>query len=166
MKLKVPTEQDCIDVIDWRNDTLESLRTPFMLNETMQKEFYKNVICNRDSKHRFYSIYSEVGFVAFCGLVNIEWENGRAEISLMVHPEHRRNGIGIVAVEMLLQEAFKRLRLRQLVGEVYKCNENFGFWENVINKYKAKSTVLPKRKFYHGKYYDAVYFLIEVDNDN
>jgi len=169
MKLDVLTRGQCQLVREWRNGEPQFLRTPYMITEKMQDEFYDNVINNRDSKHRYFAIiekgefqnknktYNPDYFIGMGGLTNIEWENGTAEISLIIAPEYRGQGKGKEAVDLLLDEAFKQMRLYTVYGEVYGCG-NVEFWEKMINDNGAYRTDLPDRKYYQGVVYSSVWF--------
>jgi RimJ/RimL family protein N-acetyltransferase len=185
MKLETLTREQAQEAREWRNKELHFLRTPYLITEKMQDEFFDNVINNRDSKHRYFAIIEEYTmtveesvesgktgvfspntiyqrFVGMAGLTNIEWENGTAEISLIINPEHRGRGYGKKAVDLLLDEAFKNMRLWSVSGEVYACG-NVGFWEKIIKKYKAHRAVLIDRKYYKQTMYGSVWFSITME---
>lgn len=155
MRLTPPTLEDVLQVREWRNADIDLLRTPFMLTEDMQKDFYANVINNRNSPHRYWSVYDGCELVAFAGLTNIAWENSNAEISLIVSPSRRKDGVGRTALDMMLTEGFNRLNLNMIYGECYTCNPNFDFWERCEPDHRA---VLKNRKYCNGQYYDSMYF--------
>jgi len=94
------------------------------------------------------------------GLTNIEWENGLAEISLIIDPSYRGGGRGRMAVQLLLDQAFCRLRLETVFGEVYTINPALDFWAKVARHYTADCTTLPRRKFWNGNLYSSMYFSI------
>jgi GNAT superfamily N-acetyltransferase len=123
----------------------------------MQEKFYKDVICNRHSSHRYWKI--EHGRAdGMGGLTNIEWENGQAEISLIINPQWRGNGFGREAVDLLLDQAFNYLRLELVYGECYTCNPAMGFWEKVCKKYQSNPYWLNKGKYWQGTHYGTMYF--------
>lgn len=173
MKLVVPTKDDCEKVRLWRNECLESLRTPYPSTKEMQEDFYRNVICNPNSPHRYWAIresgeINKIGFadslVAFGGLTFIEWENRLVQISLIVNPRYRKIGVGEVAVAALLDKAFNYLNLKTVCGECYYCNSAIDFWGKMLNKYNCdfdNGVRLPNRKYWNGKYYDSLYFSID-----
>jgi RimJ/RimL family protein N-acetyltransferase len=155
----------CIDIIGWRNDKMETLRTPYFTSVEMQEEFYKEVVSNRNSKHRYFAItnkiYIDIIFIAFGGITNIEYENSIAEISLIVNPEYVNKGYGTESAECLLKYAFGNMNLGNIYGECYKCNETgVKFWEKLTDKYNGYKTMLPSRKFYNCEYWDSLYFNI------
>jgi RimJ/RimL family protein N-acetyltransferase len=177
MKLSTLTREQCQQVREWRNNEPQFLRTPYLLTEKMQDDFFDNVVNNRESKHRYFALMSEPveyvemtsikqpekftsepSFIGMGGLTNIEWENGTAEISLIINPEYRRKGKGREAVKLLLDEAWQNIRLVSVYGEVYKCG-NVLFWENVLNEYNhTYRTELPDRKYYKGVSWPSVWF--------
>jgi RimJ/RimL family protein N-acetyltransferase len=159
--LDVINTGDCEQVRKWRNKLPATLRTPYNLTYEQQQDFYKNIICNRDSKHRYFGIFiteNKNMFIGMGGITNIEWENGIGEISLILDPEFTGKGYGKESVRLLLDKAFNEMRLDNIYGECYECNKNIGFWERIIVLYDSYKTYLPFRKFYNGKYYNSLYF--------
>lgn len=172
--LRPLTLTDMQTVRRWRDECRETLRTPYMLTEEMQAQYYRDVICNRDSKTRYWGLHgnalisygrlvdgTRVAFgpgpnmlVGYGGLENISWENGNAEISLLIAPEHRRKGYGREAVKLFLCEAFDRMRLHSVYGECYESGVP-QFWESLQPGYL---THLPARKFWNGTYFASMYF--------
>ena len=178
LTLRAPTREDVEAVRKWRNDdgVRAGLRTPFLLTEEMQQDFYETIACNRFSPHRYWSFIAAgnreahgttIGtssLAAFGGLTDISWENGHAEISLIVDPRAAGKGIGSEAVKLILREAFNRLRLATVFGEVYHCNPAHGFWTRMMEEARtrvpgtANYVVIPRRKFWDGKLHDATVF--------
>jgi RimJ/RimL family protein N-acetyltransferase len=103
--------------------------------------------------------------VGIAGLSPIQWENGLAEISLVLNPEFVGKGYGEEAFALLLEEAFNNMRLEQVVVESYCTNPALGFWEEQAAKYGAYRTILPKRKYWNGAYHDAIYFSFSARRD-
>ena len=172
MRLEPLTKEQCEIVRVWRNNTLETLRTPYPLTEEMQADFFKNVINNRNSPHRYWSIIEGVGefadvehrLIGMGGLTGIQWENRIAEISLIIDPALRNKGYGKQAVALLLDEGFKRMNLQTIFGECYQVNESgCKFWENIVTTYNGYMCVLPKRKFWNGQFWDSMYFSIDTE---
>lgn len=160
--LQAPDARDCEIVRGWRMDLLPYLRTPIRLTEEQQRDFYHNVVCDRRAPHRYFSMRKPSEprgeLLAFGGLTNIEWENGHAEISLVTNPERRGEGIGRAAVDALLHEAFRRLRLQTVFGEVYLFNPACDFWKKILREYKGDSVCVPRRKFFKGTIHGSMLF--------
>lgn len=178
MRLAILTREDLRVSTEWRNNHMETLRTPIMLNSTMQNKFYEDVICNRDSPHRYWVIretrkelkekntltWDEEVFVGVGGLINISWENRNAEISLIIDDRYHRQGLGEKAVDLLVNQGFLCLNLQNIHGEVYYCNvSGLSFWKKMIKKYSADSIPKPEVKYYMGKYWDSLYFTINKE---
>lgn len=170
MKLVVPTLEDCEQVRLWRNENLEALRTPYELTDLMQVDFYQDVVCNRSSPHRYWSIMdelpirSELHFIGFGGLTFIEWENRLAKISLVIKPKIRGKGFGEQAVDLILDKAFNYLNLQTVCGECYDCNPAIDFWRKMITKFKGGGVILPNRKYWSGKFWKSIYFSFDRDD--
>lgn len=163
MKLGIPTLEDLYKVAVWRNLCPEALRTHGTTTKDQQDFFYENVICNPDSNHNYYSVYNNHMCVGLAGLTNIDHINGNAEISLIINPGFHEKGYGSEVVKQILDIAFNRLRLENVYGECYRCNEAMGFWSKVVNKYKGHQTTLPARKFWNGELHDAMYFTLSKE---
>ncbi len=165
--LKVPTFEDCEQVRLWRNNCLEALRTPYPLTEEQQERFYMDVVCNKDAPHKYWSIYDDDKFIAFGGLTHISWENRIAEISLIVNPAHREQGIGEECVKLLLAEGFGKMGLATIFGEVYCCNlEGLAFWRKITKAFSGYETLLSRRKMWNNQLWDSMYFSITEDDFN
>lgn len=163
--LAVLTAADCELVRQWRNNdaALDGLRTPYRLAVEMQADFYRDVVCRRDSPHRYFAVTNGDELFACVGLTNIAWENRIAEISLIVAPWHQRRGIGRQAVDLVLREAKERLGLKTVFGEVYFCTPAVDFWRKLTAERKAYSTTLPNRKFARGLFWNSFYFSWDLE---
>ena len=184
MKLKELSLSDVEQVRQWRNESLVSLRTPFLLTQEMQSKFYSDVVCNRQSNARYWGIVGDnnielnkdaygntvtiqnTNLIGMCGLENISWENRNTEISIILNPECQGKGYGSKAVELLLDQGFNYLNLENIWGECYKCSSAIEFWQKIYIKYSGNETYLPNRKYWNGIYYDSLYFNINKSNFN
>lgn len=160
MNLKIPILEDLYEVAKWRNSVKETLRTSGDTTKEQQNQFYKNVICNENSKHKYFSVYDEDKFIGFTGLTDINTENMNAEISLIVNPKYKKQGYGSKIVNDILNIAFNDLRLCNVYGECYYCNPNIKFWVKIVKKYNGIISILHQRKFYEYKLWDSMYFNI------
>lgn len=167
--LDVLKYEDMEKIRKWRNEISKSgyFRTPYLLTEKMQEDFFNNVINNRSSNSRYFGIFKNEmknlkTFIGYCGLDKIEWENAIAEIGLMLNPVEIKKGYGSKAVSLLLNEAFNNMRLNNIYGECYKCNPNIQFWEKIVKKHNGYKTILPARKYFDGSFYDSLYFNFNV----
>jgi len=158
MEFKVLTYEDCEKARTWRNQCMEALRTPYMLTEQQQAEFYSNTVCNRNAKARYWGIHVYDNLIGMCGIENIEYENRLGEISIILNPEQQRKGYGEQAVKMLLEKGFNFMNLENIYGESYLCNTATKFWLKMATRYRAKTRTLPNRKYWNGAYYNSLYF--------
>jgi RimJ/RimL family protein N-acetyltransferase len=176
------TLEDMEQIRIWRNQVPETLRTPYFLTKEMQEDYYRNIICNRDSRTRYWAlikyeeydgnaweridkhelVYNRNGYrylLGYGGIENISWENRNGEISILIDPERWRQHLGIEAVGLFLDQAFNKLNLFTVYGECYYCGP-WKFWEKMVESRGelATSTYLPARKYWNGKYYGSYYF--------
>lgn len=158
MHLDAMSRENAETVRQWRNLDIDMYRTPFPLTKEMQEDFYVNTISSRVSPHRFWAVYSDMSFVGMVGLVNISLENRSAEISVVIDPERRGEGIGRQAVNMLISEGFNRLNLDNIYGECYECSKAIGFWRSTCKERGVVTHKLPRRKYVDGVYWNSIYF--------
>jgi len=170
MKLEALTLEQCERVRIWRNAEMEVWRTPFMLTEEMQADFYHDRVYDRNSEHRYWAICTGTGihkFLGMGGITYISWENRIGEITLIIDPEKRKDGLGEKAVDLLLDQAFNHLNLKTVFGECYGANEKgCSFWQSITVKYNGFTTALPNRKYWKGVYENSLYFSIDKDDFN
>ena len=173
MILKVLTLENLETARQWRNGLMAAWRTPFMLTKEMQEDFYRNVICNRQSNLRYWGFHVEdascIGFplpmnmglntfIGFGGIENIHLENRTGEISILIGPEYRNGGAGSEALKLMLHEAFNILNLDVVWAECYLCNESIEWWDKMGEKYNTETYELPYRKYYNGQMYPARFY--------
>ena len=160
MELKAVSAVDVENVRLWRNETRETKRTPYLLTEKMQADFYEAIVCNRNHNSRWWSVYDGQEFIGLAGLTDIEWENGLAQIGLTLSPMHPRKGYGRRSFQMVLDEAFGNMGLKTVYGECYECNPAIDFWVKVTEERGGYSTMIPRRKLWQGQLYDALHFTV------
>lgn len=163
MQLTCLTKENCEQVRQWRNLDISIYRTAYLITREMQEQFYNDVVCNRKSEHRYWAIMHEISeitnsqFIGMVGLCNISLENRNAEISIVIDPKLRRQGLGIEALNLLLDKGFNELNLENIYAETYMCNPDFKFWDSMTVKYKTRNTILANRKYANGQYWDSLY---------
>lgn len=162
----------------WRNNTFGVLRTPYLLTYEQQEDFYRKIVCNRNSNCRYFAIkkmirregiknsFFEGSLIGMCGLENIEWENGLGEISLILGPNYVGKGYGKISLSLILNEGFNFMRLNTIYGECYHTNKNLGFWRKQVKKYNGYEVQLLDRKYFEGKYYNSLYFSFNKEEFN
>jgi RimJ/RimL family protein N-acetyltransferase len=174
MNLRALELDDMEYIRQWRNQCLATLRTPFPLTKEQQEDWYRNEICNRQSRSRFWAImapseYRDMEFmgnpsphdlVGYGGIENIQWENSIGEISLLINPAYHGKGFGKAAAIEIITHAFNRLNLHTVYGEVYVTNPAMGFWAAITDEYKGYKNLLPNRKYLDGKHWDSLYFSV------
>ena len=160
LTLTAPTYDDVQEVRAWRNADIAHLRTPFLLTEKMQSDFYYNVVCDRNSNARFWSVRpqnTQLRLVGFVGLINIQWENGLGELSLMVSPGEQGKGFGKEIVRQVLLKGFNEINLMNIFIECYFCSKAVGFWRRIRECYGGTEVILPNRKYWDGEYWASLY---------
>ncbi len=158
MRLDTLTLEQCELTRQWRNapDVLPMLRTKEPVTIEQQAAFYRDVVCNPDSNHRYYALFDDVveetdtairfahPFIGMGGLTYLDRVPGEGEISLILGPDFRRTGLGSQAVLALRDEA-GRLGLRWVVGECYDSNPALDFWVKQVARCDGHARFPPGR---------------------
>lgn len=165
MKLEALTLEQCQQVRRWRNECLETLRTPYPLTEEMQTNFYRTVVIDPNASHRYFAIILEDScFAGMAGLTDISLHNLSAEVSLILGPNYRSRGLGYHAANLIVEHGFGILNLDCIYGEVYTTNPiGVLFWKKFAKVHNARTANIPDRKRWDGKYYDSFYFSLRRD---
>jgi len=170
IKLKVLSREDAEQIRLWRNEYLDTLRTPFPLTKEQQSDWYNNVICNRQANARWFGIWRHLpatdthmevdDFIGYTGIENISWGNRQGEVSMLIGTEFQGNGYSTETYKLILNYAFNELNLDFVNGEVYCSNEKMVAIDiKTVEKNGGEYVRLPKRKYLNGKYYDSLYVL-------
>jgi ribosomal-protein-alanine N-acetyltransferase len=90
--------------------------------------------------------------VGVCGLTDIDLVNRRAEFSLYIAPHMHRQGLGTVALKLLLGRGFDDLGLNVIWGETFKGNPALDMFRRVGMDIEGW-----RRDFYYkeGEFLDA-----------
>lgn len=110
--------------IDWINDPENNRYLHY--NIPLEKEKTITWFLTKDnSKRKDYTILYNDNPVGVIGLLNIDFENLKAEYYITLgSKEHKRMGISSKATEILLNEAFKKMKLNKLYLNVDADNLN------------------------------------------
>ena len=87
---------------------------------------------------------------------SIRWFNRKAALSLFIHPEYQRQGIGTLVMQHLISHGFNHLNLHRLEAEVISYNQ-----AAMALMKKAGFTqegCLRQARYYNGAYADILSF--------
>lgn len=159
--------EDLAQLMIWRNqgDIRWMCREYRLLTMENQEDWYQ-ADC-RDRRTAMFGIWADcgepaTGLVGVCGLTNIDFVAGHAEISLYIGLRSvRRRGIATGVLELLAAYGFGELRLHRLYAEVYAVNvagqslfESAGYTEE---------GVMREHSFVQGKYCDSFMYGLLVE---
>jgi RimJ/RimL family protein N-acetyltransferase len=176
IRLKPVTIEGLNSVIDDRAEILSSLRTPYPLTTAHQDAFFKslpnrkdlimfNIVIDSPPNFGHMNVFDDPGIIGVGGLVNYAPENQIAELSVMINKEYHRKGYGTQAVNQILSKA-KEMNIKNVYGETYYCSPALNFWTTVTTTlssiHNVTTNTLKNRKKFNNKFYDSLYFNIEL----
>lgn len=147
-----PLTQDHLPLLlEWRRGIRPTLRTKHLLSLEEERRWLKSLQIPSPPVHYFALENSTGDVFAFTGLVNIDYSNKRAEVALLIGPDHRGKGSGKRAIELLREEAFTHLGLLVLWGECYTENQvGLKFWEALTKDYGGFGSMLSATHLVEG----------------
>lgn len=137
MILRAPTQDECRLVGEWRSepDVLAMLRTGAK-TQAEQDTFYRDVVSNPQSEHRYYALDVDGQFVGLGGLTYLrhpETSPLAHQITLVIGAPFRRQGYGMAAVSLLVTQACVWLQLAFVQGECFATGP-VGFWRTCFSQ--------------------------------
>lgn len=148
----------------WRNEHLESLRTPHLINDEMQEEFYHKVICNRNANSKYWAVMYDDVFIGMVGIQKIEWENSHGELSFFLNPTMYDKTVWGSILSSLIVQCFDHMNLYSVYLEIYECNQFYDFYATYASNNLASDCTIPYRKYYDGRYYNSKIFTFCSDD--
>jgi len=109
------------------------------------KEFSPHIDSNKDN------------IVGVCGLTNIDWVNGGAELSIYIGDEDNRiQGYGLQAIQELKRICFEELNLHRFWAEVYSFNKPMIIFLDKCGF--GLDGILRDTIYRNGKYHDSSFY--------
>tara|TARA_B100000315_G_scaffold175580_1_gene164098 strand:- start:259 stop:834 length:576 start_codon:yes stop_codon:yes gene_type:complete len=128
----VPFQKQNIQTIRvWRNEQIYVLRQNKLLTKDDQEIYYEKFIRStyndKNPKQLLFSLYFKKLFIAYGGLVNISWENKRAELSFLLKTDiakcNNYKNEFMYFLDVLNNIAFKDLELNKIFSETYDIRD-------------------------------------------
>ncbi|WP_419908431.1 GNAT family N-acetyltransferase [Hoeflea sp.] len=116
----------------WRNDQIDVLRQAAPITRQAQQQYFAQTIWPDKDAERPRNILlillNEDKPIGYGGLVHIDWQNERAEISFLLDPRFerqtdRRPALFSAFLALIKRLAFDDLKLRRLYTETYATRE-------------------------------------------
>lgn len=156
-------EQDIMHIKDWRNAQIAVLRQKEPLTEEGQKRYFETAVWPTFMMDRppqiLFSFLKNSVCIGYGGLVHINWEDRRGEVSFLLNPERVENKKvyreDFLAYLRLLKEvAYNDLQFNRLTGETYDLRP---YHVSIMEEAGFRLEGRMKRHIYHnGIYVDSL----------
>ncbi len=121
-------KQDIMLIKDWRNAQIDVLRQKEPLTEQGQREYFEKIIWPSLAEERplqvLFSFLKKDTCIGYGGIVHINWEDKRGEVSFLLNPErvgdqrvYREDFL--VYLRLLKEVAYGDLGFHRLTGETF-----------------------------------------------
>jgi RimJ/RimL family protein N-acetyltransferase len=148
---------------NWRNQQIDFLRQTTLLTNKDQKEYYNNFILPSFSTNKpkiiLFSFMKLKKCIGYGGLINIDWNSKRAELSFLLDTNRSKN-LKIyrkefkIFLNLITRLSFVELKLNRLFTETFDIRpvhidvlQKFGF------KFEGR---LKKHTFVQGRFVDSL----------
>lgn len=151
--------EDIFSVKDWRNAQMNVLRQKYLLTDTDQEEYYLNSILPsfsmKNPKQLLYSYLINDECIGYGGLVNLSWEDARAEVSFLLNPTCKEySQLFSDFLTLIKQLSFKHLKLNKIFTETFDIRpQHVSVLEE--NGFKLEGR-LKKHTLIDGEYVDSL----------
>lgn len=159
MTLEPLTLQNALDIVSWRNEQLQNLRTPKPLTMEQQKRWYENMV--DDNTQYWWGVWENGVFVGYCGIQKIDWIARHGELSLLFEPGEWNIK---AALPPILDKAFGQLNLNSVYSDIYLCNNELQQWIGALRDVRAKMSMRYNWKWWNGRYWDGYFYQIMKDD--
>ena len=152
---------DRIEIMKWRNEQLYHLRQIKPLTKESQNRYFNEVIANLFEQDKpsqiLFSYFKNEVFLAYGGLVHINWLDRNAEVSFVMKTEEEQNNFERYwgnYLELIERVAFKELKIHKLF--VYAFDLRPHLYQAIEKKGYKKEATLKDHCFFEGNYIDVV----------
>jgi hypothetical protein len=164
MTAKAPTKADMELARQWRNVQPEICRNPGPLMVEQQERFYEEKLCGQPHRYRFWAFWEADELCAVGGVEKIEWENRKAEITLVM-PSRAEEANMYKVLEMLCRLAFNWLGLEVLDMIVYQIFAvRWDAFAGFARDHGCFTCHLPNQKYWMGKYWPGLYIQVRRED--
>lgn len=126
-------KEDILEIKNWRNKQMNVLRQKKPLTDEDQISYYDHIIIpsfsNEKPKQILFSFLFNNECIGYGGLVHIDWNKKKAELSFLVNPERTKDDLLYrkefsIFIEMVKEIAFTGLNLQEIFTETYDIRPN------------------------------------------
>lgn len=127
-KIVTLRNEDIFKIMAWRNEQIEVLRQKTILTKSDQERYFANVVqptfAESEPSIMLFSLLFDDLLIGYGGLVYIDWESRRAEVSFLVDPARAKDSKTYEAdfsayLTLLKQIAFDDLGLHRIYTETF-----------------------------------------------
>ncbi len=156
-------EQDVMLIKDWRNSQLDVLRQKKPLTETMQRHYFETVIWPsfelQQPQQLLFSFLKQDICIGYGGIVHINWEDQRGEVSFLLNSErvansdvYRQDFLSFLS--LVKQVAYKGLGFNRLFTETF---DNRSFHISILEEAGFRREGRMKQHIYlNGAFTDSI----------
>lgn len=121
-------EMDIYDIKTWRNEQIDLLRQKVVLTDQDQAEYYRSRVVPGFTELKpemvLFSFLEHDRCIGYGGLVHIDWENKRAEVSFLLQTQRVRDSEQYrtefsTFLHLMKEVAFTELPLNRIFTETY-----------------------------------------------
>lgn len=165
-------ENDMESIRQWRNAQMNVLRQKTEITKESQQLYFKNVVSplflNASPTQLLFSFLQNNVLIGYGGLVNISWQDKRAEMSFLVKPEiaalNSDYKMAMTEFISLMKElVFNEMKFNRLFTETYDFRD-FHISILLENGFKEEGR-MREHILENGKFYDSIlHSILKKDN--
>ncbi|VBB05513.1 atp-grasp fold duf201-type [Lucifera butyrica] len=156
-------DEDIMLIKDWRNAQIAVLRQKEPLTEEAQRQYFAKVVwpslAEEWPPQVLFSFLKDNTCIGYGGIVHINWEDKRGEVSFLLNPERVKNRRVyredfLAYLHLLKEVAYQDLQFNRLTGETFDLRP---FHVSILEEAGFRLEGRMKRHIYHnGTYVDSL----------
>ncbi len=165
-------ENDMESIRQWRNAQMNVLRQKSEITKESQQLYFKNVVTplfsNDSPTQLLFSFLQNNVLIGYGGLVNISWQDKRAEMSFLVKPEIATANSDYKKamsefISLIKKLVFDEMNFNRLFTETYEFRD---FHISILLEHGFKEEGRKKEHIVeNGKFYDSIlHSILKKDN--
>lgn len=152
---------DRYDILNWRNEQLYHLRQTSTLSESVQDDYFNNVISKiflQDNPDQIlFSYIKDEKCIGYGGLVHINWIDKNAEISFLMKTQEELNNFELHwsnFLYMIEKIAFNNINLHKIYTYAFDLRPNL--YDVLEKNGYSIDAVLNQHCFYNNKFINVI----------
>jgi RimJ/RimL family protein N-acetyltransferase len=158
IRIRAIEKTDIAEIMKWINDpeVKSNLLMRYPVSQYQEERWIETALSTDNQRNKTFALETKEGvYLGGIGLNRIDWENGNAEVGIVIgKKEYWNKGYGTDAMMAMLDFAFNQMNLHRVYLRVFEFNQRG------IRSYEKcgfkREGVLRQDRYRQGQYYNTI----------